>query len=200
MQEPRIFVNMKQDAHTLLSDLMELTHSIIERAEKYQSLPPEMLNWRQNETSWSILECLEHLNLYGDFYLKELDTRISNATKFRTNHTFKSGWLGNYSANMMLPVKGKQMKTMKTFKDKNPLHSDLSKTHLERFLKQQKRMLQLLEMARTANLNKVRVPTTLGKLIKFKLGDILRFVIYHNQRHILQAERVLAAQVAAVPA
>ena len=39
--------------------------------------------------------------------------------------------------------------------------------------------------------NKTRIPISINKWIKIKLGDTFRFVIYHNERHIQQAKRVL---------
>lgn len=34
---------------------------------------------------------------------------------------------------------------------------------------------------------KIRIPISINQLIKIRLGDSLRFVIYHNQRHFQQA-------------
>jgi hypothetical protein len=51
-------------------------------------------------------------------------------------------------------------------------------------------MLKLLETASTKNLTKIKTAITLP-LLKFRLGDTFRFVIYHNERHIVQAQKVL---------
>lgn len=87
------------------------------------------------------------------------------------------------------------MLKMKTFKDKDPLQAELDIFAIDRFIKQQKQMLRLLEMAGKRDLNRIKMPTTLGKWIKMRLGDILRFVVYHNQRHILQADRAVERSV-----
>jgi hypothetical protein len=50
----------------------------------------------------------------------------------------------------------------------------------------------MLEQSKKINLNKARVPISIAKFIKLKLGDVFGFLIAHNQRHILQAERALA--------
>jgi uncharacterized protein (DUF2249 family) len=50
-------------------------------------------------------------------------------------------------------------------------------------------MLELLEIARSKNLNRIRTSISISKLIKLKLGDTLRVVIYHNGRHLQQALR-----------
>ena len=60
--------------------------------------------------------------------------------------------------------------------------------------KQQERMISLLRMARVADLTRTKTAISLTKLLKLRLGDTFRFVIYHVERHILQADNVLAAQ------
>lgn len=171
----------------LLSDLIERTQRNIEHAEKYQHLSEELLNWKTNKESWSILECLEHLNLYGDFYIPEITKRMEQS-KTIPRENFKSGFLGNYFAEMMLPKN--PIKKMKTFKDKNPAGSTLDKSTITRFIGQQEELLQLLEQARNVDLSKIKTAISISKLIKLKLGDTFRVVIYHNERHIAQANRI----------
>ena len=178
---------MKQTTNQLINDLIDRTKAVMNTIDKFQNLSEEELNWKENPNSWSVLECIEHLNLYGDFYLPELQKRIQAAPKSKQVN-FRSGWLGNYLATSMLPKE--QLNKMKTFKDKDPSGSTLSKSVLERFVEQEKTLLELLHTASEMNLTKVRTATTLP-LIKLRLGDTLRFVIYHHQRHIVQAERVL---------
>ena len=88
----------------------------------------------------------------------------------------------------MLP--NDEMKKMNTFKSKNPIYSKLNneKVLLE-FLDLQSELKVLLEKARTKNLTKIKTSITLP-LLKFRLGDTLRFVIYHNERHIVQAKKI----------
>lgn len=89
----------------------------------------------------------------------------------------------------MLPKE--DMKTMKTFKSKNPNASKLNKKNvLLTFIQLQKELLGYLELSKTKNLDKIRTKITLP-LLTFKLGDTFRFVIYHNERHIVQAKKVL---------
>ncbi len=180
---------MKFNRTALLADLKVDINRGIEQAEVFKKLPLEELNQKPTAKSWSVLECLEHLNLYGDFYLPEMEQRILAATPSK-NETFKSSILGNYFAKTMQPKPDGSIQKMSTFKDKNPINSNLSITTIDRFLKQQKQLLSLLEQAESVDLTKVKSKTTLP-IIKFRLGDTFRFVIYHINRHLLQAERVI---------
>jgi hypothetical protein len=90
----------------------------------------------------------------------------------------------------MLPKE--KLNKMKTFKDKNPSGSDLKVDTIDRFIAQQKEMLDLLDKARSVDLNKTKTSISITKFLKLKLGDTFRVIIYHNQRHLLQAEKAIA--------
>lgn len=181
---------MKIASTQLIEDLQKRTLQLLQEAQHLQKLPKEALNWKASPDSWSILECLEHLNLYGDFYLPTFREKISSSN-YPAVPLFSSGLLGNYFATSMLPKE--KLNKMKTFQDKNPAGNTLTIETVARFISQQQQLLEVLELAARVNLNKVKVPITITTLLRLRLGDTLRFVIYHNQRHLQQAERVLQA-------
>lgn len=171
----------------LIQTLLEQTRQIINQSEKLKSYDLNTLTWKENEISWSVLECLEHLNLYGDFYLPQMESKIKNSST-KTDIEFKSGILGNYFAKSMLPKE--KLNKMKAFKDKNPLNSNLNKTVIDRFITQQIKLLDLLNQSRNVSLNKVKIQTSISNLIKLKLGDTFQFFINHIIRHLNQIERI----------
>ncbi|MFN8284011.1 MAG: DinB family protein [Chitinophagales bacterium] len=179
---------MKTNSEQLLQNLIEQTRAHLNYVITLQDLSEDKLNQRINNDSWSILECIEHLNLYGNYYLPEIEKQLI-ASINKPAAMFKSGWLGNYFAESMLPKEN--LNKMKTFKSMNPIHSKLNKQTLEIFIQQQQKMLHLLSLAHEKNLNSIRIPISINKWIRIKLGDTFRFVIYHNERHIQQAQRVL---------
>ena len=180
--------SMVLQSDELIHDLMMRTKTNIKEAQKFEQYSIQDLNHRNTPESWSILECIEHLNLYGDFYLPEITKKIQVASKGNYPH-FKSGWLGNYFAKSMLPKE--KLNTMKTFKDKNPIGSSLDKNCITKFIHQQEEMIQLLERAKRVNLTKTKTAISISKWIKLRLGDTFRVVIYHNDRHMIQANAIL---------
>lgn len=180
---------MKILAQQMLNDLKITTEQNLEFAKNLLNEADAKLNFRLSEKSWSILECLEHLNLYGKFYLPEINKRIQNSDT-KSKEIFSSGILGNYFAQSMLPKE--KLNKMKTFKSMNPLHSNLDKSVLNEFISQQKQIIHLLHDAGNVDLNKVKTNISISNLIKLKLGDTFRFIIYHNLRHIEQAKRNLS--------
>ena len=188
---------MKKPSQALLAELQKQVTYCLQRAQAYQKLPLEVLQWRPAEGKWSALECLEHLNRYGEIYLQEFYAKIAQAPK-QPVAEYKSGWLGNYTANTMLPKPDGSMLKMPALKDKNPLHAKLGQEVVSEFIRQQNELLIVLEKAASVNLNTVKCKLTLP-LLKFNLGDTLRFIINHQIRHIHQADRVLAAQELGAP-
>lgn len=174
----------------LINDLQTRTKEVVAELNKFKALSEADLNHRNTSSSWSILECLEHLNLYGDFYLPEIEQRIGMA-KPSDNDQFVSSWLGNYFALSMLPGENGKLNKMKTFKSMNPIHKQLTINVIDRFAEQQDQLMQLLERAKTVDLSKVKTSISISKWIKLRLGDTFRVVVYHNQRHIVQAIKVV---------
>jgi len=89
----------------------------------------------------------------------------------------------------MLPKEN--YKKIKTFKSMNPLKDKLDREVLDIFLIQQQDILKLLDQSKNLNLSKVKASISIARWIKLKLGDTLRVLIYHNYRHVKQAQRCL---------
>ena len=156
--------------------------------KQFQNLPEEILLRPSATGGWSIAQCLEHLNSYGDFYLPEISKALQNKNHLPSSKIFRSGWFGAYFIKMMEPGNGKKMKA---FKAHIP-PPDLSGAHVvARFLAQQEEMLGYLRKAPTVDLEKVRIPISISKLIKLKLGHVFQFCTAHDARHIAQAQRNL---------
>ncbi len=130
---------MQIENNQLIDDLLQRMDKCTRSVKGFEVLSVDQLQFKTGER-WSILECLEHLNLYGDFYLVEIEKRIMTNPRKNTSTKFKSGILGNYFANLMEVKEGKITK-MKSPKDKNPSNKNLSITTINRFLKQQQRLV-----------------------------------------------------------
>ena len=181
---------MKISSRELVADLQDRTRRNLRQAEELNMRSFDDLNWRTNSSSWSALECIEHLTFYGDFYLPEISRRIE-ASPYPAEEVFKSGLLGNYFAQSMLPKEN--MKKIKTLKSQDPLGKVLDKKVIEKFEAQQQKWLHLLEDSNQVSLTRTKTSLSITNLLKLRLGDVFRVNIYHNQRHLLQAQRVLDA-------
>lgn len=167
-----------------IADLRATVHT------QFTGLDPALLNQRPAPTSWSILECLEHLNRYSRYcnpaFTKALTT---TAPVLSPPAEVTSSWLGRKSVEMMRPSNGKKSRALKHL---NPLGSCLDCEVLTEFDRHQARLLELVAQARTANLNRKTVPVEFFRLLKLRLGEALEFVVVHQQRHVQQAQQVHA--------
>ncbi len=179
---------MRIQSDLLRTELIAETKVIINYVNSIKDLPLSELNKRPHNDAWSTLECVEHLNRYAQFYNQELAKQISNS-KHKDAGIFKSGLLGNYFAESMLPKEN--LNKMKTFKEMNPIHSDLNRTTIDSFLKLQYEFIEIMEISKKCDLSKTKNHISISKWIKLRVGDTFRFVLNHNLRHIAQIKRTL---------
>jgi hypothetical protein len=179
---------MKVNQKELISELNNLTDKAIGSVNQFKNLTLVQLNYKHSQNSWSVLECIEHLNLYGKFYLPEIEKVILLAQNVESNNNYKSSLLGDFFVNS---IKAENKKKMKATLMMTPQGSELSYTSLDMFLKQLERLSYILKKCENKDLIKVKTSISLTKFLKLRLGDTLRFLVYHNERHILQAENVL---------
>ena len=173
----------------LLIELRGLTQQHIRGVQLFKQLPNDVLNRKPDTGGWSVLECVEHLNRYGDFYIPEIEARIEKANN-KSSAVFNPGVLGNYFAKSMLPKE--RLNKIKTFKSMDPTGSALDSSVLDKFIIQQEKLLSLLEAAKQVDLSKVKTSISISKWVKLRLGDTLRVVVYHNWRHMVQAQKLIA--------
>jgi uncharacterized damage-inducible protein DinB len=167
-----------------VADLRTTSHT------EFAALDPVLLNQRPAPSSWSILECLEHLNRYSRYYNAALNKALTSARNAADpQDEVAYSWLGRKSVEMMRPANAKKSSTLKHM---NPLGSRLGPEVLTEFDQHQARLLELLAAAQNADLNRKAVPVEFFRLLKLRLGEALEFVVVHQQRHVQQAQRVRA--------
>ena len=182
----------------LLNDIKSITLTNLDVIrKKIVYLNEEQKSWKINDTSWSINEIFAHMNEYAKFYHSTFKTRIAS-TRFREPiSVFISSPLGRSAWQSMKLGNAKNVKRkFKSPKASNPTVdiSLLTGNEVSDLEKGQEELLTILESAEAVNLRKVKVPISISKIIRFRLGDALLFVSYHNERHIQQVLNVMAHQ------
>ena len=182
----------------LLENLHEQTEQFLQKAiSEWQMLPPEMLARVPDSSpggAWSAAQCLEHLNIYGQYYLPAIEKAIQRAKQKNSQPVsyFRSGWLGDYFAKLMRPKPDGQLRSkMKAPKNAVPSANPDPRAMLAEFIDQQETMLRLLSEAAAVDLNKVRIPISIAPWLRLKLGDTFLFLTAHTERHLLQAGRAI---------
>ncbi len=176
----------------LLEDLQSDTRQIILATNYLLQEDPEILVQQPAPGKWSVAQVVEHLNTYGRYYLPVIEAAIKEQPLY-PDPVFTSGWLGDYFTKMMLPKDGQVANKMQTFKGHRPSSDIDSKPVLDEFLRQEQQLLDLLEQAKRTNIAKIRIPISISRLVKLKLGDTFRFLVAHHQRHFVQVNNALRA-------
>lgn len=182
-----------RDTTELLDRLTDLTLRNQVAAENFALMDDETLRQRPNDGGWNALECLAHLNYFSEWYLAEMRRRIEGSKFKGAQPTFTTSWLGNKFAAGMKP--GADIKTFTAPKKSNPSNfkKPVKRDVIATFLAYQEDTLDVLRLAADVDLTRTKTSTMLP-FIKLRLGDTLRTVIYHNWRHVVQAERAVGTE------
>jgi hypothetical protein len=183
----------------LLFELNRLNQRLSEIvARDFSNLSSDQLNWREHADKWSIAECLMHLNYVADYYfpatLKAITTaKIKNS---KPQDQFTRGWLGHrYASKFRLNLDNQIKSKIESPSKYDPRRTSPStldgKKIIADFLERQQTLQVVLEDALAINLQKTRVYAALWGLVSIQLGDMLKILIYHTERHTVQAQRIL---------
>jgi uncharacterized damage-inducible protein DinB len=182
------------DKNQLVDTLENKVEIHLEQALRvFENLDPDQMLRPAVNGGWSIAQCLEHLNSYGHYYLPLIGSGLSQANGQPAADTFQSTWLGRYLTRSMDPDTGK--KKSKAFQAYIPAPDLDAAAVVAEFIRQQKALLQYLAQSRRADLNAVKIPISIARWIKLRLGDVLQFLIAHNERHLRQANRNLEPSI-----
>jgi len=180
----------------LIDDIRAITlHNLEVIRKKVVYLNEEQKSWKINENSWSLNEIFAHMNEYAKFYHATFKDKIENTRFKEPKIIFTSSPLGRSAWQSMKLGNAKNIKRkFKSPKASNPVFdiSLLTGNEISDFDKGQEEFLKIIDDSEKVNLRKVKVPISISKIIRFRLGDAMLFVSFHNERHVQQALNVIA--------
>ena len=154
-------------------------------------LDENAFNWRHDPESWSVGECLDHLNTLGTLMLPRWDEALKKgkANDLVGHPPFDYGFLGRWWINTMQPSSRRRFKTPKVFQ---PSSSGLRCDDvLATFLDLQDQFIKRVETSRGLDLRRVKAPSAAFSLLRLPLGAWFESTIAHEERHLAQARRVM---------
>jgi hypothetical protein len=161
---------------------------------KLSKLEVNQLTWKPNPQSWCINEVLAHLNQYAVYYHETFLSKIENTKFTEPKSQFISSPLGKSAwKSMKLGTANNIKRKFQSPKLYNPtIHPEMvHQDELIIFQKKQIELIDIIEKAKSVNIQRVKIPISISKFIRLKLGDALLFVIYHNERHIQQIKNLI---------
>lgn len=189
-------MNKAMDSRAMIEGLRSEVQEQQRRTGALGVLPLGDLEQRPGPRAWSALEIAEHLNILSGHYVSRLSRAYSGA-KVTSSGTFIPGHWGEKLTTAMRPLEDGTipgpMRTLWFFEPKAARAKGMqSLLDLQALLDEQ---AVLLEKAMVQGMEGPRITSTLGPVLRFKIGDAFRFMIAHQQRHFLQIERALQGVV-----
>ncbi|HLK28232.1 MAG TPA: DinB family protein [Puia sp.] len=179
------------DKQSLLSELIDRTEIITSNTKSFLRLSEDQLNYKPAPQTWSISEIYSHLNITNSAYNSFILKKIKSAEDVSINHC-QSGWLGDWVYEKLMPrADGSVFKINSPKSHRANITDPDAFEVLNTFLEQQDVMHDILQHASTKDLDRITVPFYYSKILKFRLCDTLRFIIAHNERHLMQAHRMI---------
>jgi len=145
------------------------------------------LNWKPSPGAWSVGQCLEHLAVSNEIYGEAIANALISAPAGAANE-ITPGWFARYFIREYIAPTEKRTKHKAPPKIR-PV-ADVDASILQRFLNTNRQSRDLVERARNIDVNRVRFKNPFVPLIRFTVGTGLEILAKHEQRHLLQAERV----------
>jgi hypothetical protein len=154
-------------------------------------LTDEQFTWRPGPDSWSIAECLDHLNATARVYLPALDDGISDAIRRGVygEGPFKYNWLGRLSVRFSA-----WRLRFKASEEVQPGTGRTRREILAAFHAYQVQYIDRLRQANGVDLARARVRIPLRSWLRIPLGSGVELILVHSHRHLAQARRVMDAE------
>jgi hypothetical protein len=161
-----------------------------EASELVAGLDYAQFNWRPDPRSWSVAECLLHLNIVGQRYMRLLEQAMEEARArgLAGPGPFGYGRVGKWILANTEPPPKKKSKAGRAFMppDDQPITAVLPTfEHL------QEQMELRLEQANGLDLRRVKVPVPGMGPVRFNLLLTFAWIAAHERRHLWQARQVL---------
>jgi len=173
--------------------IQQCENALAEISEMIKDLDDHTLNTQEAPGKWSILQCLKHLSMANQIYMVNFQKAYIKYPQ-QPDDEFRSHWKGDYFTKMISPKKNGEVKNnMKTFKSMDPSQALDARETIDEFFSIHKELIELMKKSKNYSLNRVKVPTALGPLVKLRLGDAFRFLLGHLDRHVLQLKRIKKA-------
>lgn len=158
--------------------------------QNFIDLDESQLNWKPNEKSWSIGQCLDHLIVTNNQYSKIFKDFSSGQKKVNIFERMGllSGVWASFLKKATLPNPTQKTKTFEVFEpSKSEIPSDIARV----FLNENERFKDLIRNLDKLNLEKTMMSSPVSNMIVYSLKDALIILANHEERHFNQAMNVM---------
>lgn len=149
---------------------------------------------RPNRKVWSVGECYDHLNIFGNRYMESIRYGMERGStgSAESGQSFKPGLITRGVVKFFNPPYKLKIKTLKPFKPQSGASID-KETVLNRFTALQDSLIRTVQEARDKryDLDKCNTSHPLFNWVKMTVTECYAIVEVHQRRHMWQAEQVM---------
>jgi hypothetical protein len=159
-----------------------------EALELVSGLRESQFNWRPSPQKWSMAECLLHLNIVGDRYVRiiEIALEAAKSRSFVARGVIAHGFFGKWILANTEPPPKRRYKSPRGF---TPSYGQPITAVLPTFLHLQDQLTLQIEQSIGVDLGRVKVPAPVLP-VRFNLLLTLEWIAAHERRHLWQARQV----------
>jgi hypothetical protein len=182
---------------TLPTELLALLDAVAASEREATALVADLseaeVNWQQIPgQSWSIAQCLEHLTLMNEFYLRGFAPLVDQARQKGIGpfNGLSSSAIGRWFVRSQEPPPKRRLKSPAQVVPP----SNLARQGLvEKFVRSHDLYRAIVQTAGDVDINRVKGPNPFIKAIKMRISTVLQIIPAHDRRHLWQAANVKRA-------
>ncbi|MEM8557499.1 MAG: DinB family protein [Bacteroidota bacterium] len=161
------------------------------------SLSAAQFNWKPSAKSWSVAECLVHLNRLAEMYAPALETKLATTSLPAGSPPFTYGWFARFTVRSFGAGSTRKLTSPADFLPEATGTDDASNldpaTVVGAFGALQDRLAAALDGAKGLDLSAAKMPSPAIKVLRLPLAAWFDMLAGHQARHLQQAQRVMAS-------
>ena len=169
--------------------MQELDRTDQEARQLVSASNEKQLNWRPDEQSWSVAQCLAHLGQMNSVLTASLRSAVrrANRSSVMPRRPIQPGWFGRWFVSQMEPPARRKLKTPK---QGVPGAHKSGDEILRAFIAAHDEVRSLIGDARDLDLNRIRFRNPFIGVLRYSVGTALLVIGAHDRRHLWQANQV----------
>lgn len=177
----------RAEIHQLSATLASMTEQVQQHAGP---LSINQLNWKPNDSEWSVGQCLDHLIVTNSSYFPQIDQVLVGNKRAAVME--RMPWLPSLYGRLMIkmvgPNAGRSVPAPRVFW---PTQSDVNTQIVAQFVEMQEAMQR--RMASCANLpvDAIIITSPASSFVVYSVLDAFRIITVHEQNHFNQLMRLI---------
>jgi hypothetical protein len=177
-------------ANKQLADIIRQLGECTARVHRYLEVDEQRFRRPPRGNAWSAAQCVRHLSLTTDAYLKIMDDALGQADQRSVGreHRYRPDLIGRFLAWLLEPPFRSKTKTAKPFE---PIAIGSQAAVVGEFEERQQALVARVQRCDGRDLERLKVVSPFNASAKYNLYSALIILTAHQRRHLWQADQAL---------